>query len=117
MANETKAGAGQVNRVLLLVVGLLIGFIGGYAIGHQGAPSGAGALDAITAAADCPHELDPADRDILAGFICPATQCSDALLHCHCEIAHQIKDRVKQLLAEGKSPEEVRAEVKTKDDL
>lgn len=112
MTNQTKAKTPPVNSLLLLFVGLLVGFIAGYAISHQGAPPGTAAIDAASRSASCPHELAAGDRHILEGFICPSPQCTDPVLDCHCETAHQIKDRVKQLLAEGKPPEEVRAEVK-----
>lgn len=117
MTDQTKARSGQISGVLLLVVGLLAGFVGGYAIGQRGAPAGPLVLDSPTATSDCPHELDPGDQDILAGFICPAPQCADPLLTCHCDIAHQIKDEVKQMLADGQSPDEVREEIRAKHKL
>ena len=112
MTNQTKAQAPRANTLLFLLVGLLVGFIAGYAISRQGAPPGTTAIDAASVSARCPHELDAGDRHILEGFICPSPQCTDPVLDCHCETAHRIKDRVKQLLAEGKPPEEVREEVK-----
>ena len=115
MSNQSRTG--QVSSALLLLVGLLAGFIGGYAISHRGTPPAASALDAVAAAGNCPYELAPADRDILEGFKCPAVTCSDLLLDCHCEVAHKIKQTVKQLLAEGKSPEEVRSEVRAQYNL
>ena len=107
----TKTNAVPVSSVLLLVVGLLAGFIGGYAIARQGAPATPISYNLGSPTSDCQHELDPADRSILVGFICPAPACNDAVLDCHCDIAHQIKDRVKALLAEGKPLEDVRREI------
>jgi len=111
VANETTVKTGQANIILLLLVGLLVGFIGGYVVGNQGAPAGAGSFDLGNPATTCPHELDPGDRHILAGFVCPAPECADQILDCHCATAHQIKDQVKQLLAEGRSPEEIRTQI------
>ncbi len=107
----TRTNAMPVSSVLLLVVGLLAGFIGGYAIARQGAPATPVSYNLGSPTSDCQHELDPADRSILAGFICPAPACNDPVLDCHCDIAHQIKDRVKALLAEGKPQENVRSEI------
>ena len=108
----TKTNAVPVSSVLLLVVGLLAGFIGGYAIARQGAPATPVSYNFGSSTSDCQHELDPADQSILEGFICPAPQCADALLTCHCETAHQIKDQVKDLLRQGNTDEEIRREIK-----
>jgi hypothetical protein len=109
----TKTSSTPISGVLLLVVGILAGFIGGYAIARQGAPVSA---DIQTLGqpqtGDCPHNLEPGDRPILAGFICPAPECTDPVVDCHCELAHRIKDQVKVLLREGKSHEEIRAEIR-----
>lgn len=114
---ESKSTAGPVSGVLLLIVGLLAGFIGGYAIARQGAPATPVTSNTLNPAANCQHALDPADRPVLTGIICPSPECTDPLLDCHCDIAHQIKDRAKELLAQGKSHEEVRREIKLQYDL
>jgi len=106
-----------VSSALLFLVGLMAGFVGGYAISHRGAPPAAAALDAVTRATADPYALAPADRDIIEGFKCPAPMCSDLILDCHCDTANRIKQTVKQLLSEGKSPEEVRSEVRAQFNL
>jgi hypothetical protein len=111
MASQNGKSGGQVSNVLLLIVGLLAGFIGGYAIAHQGSPATGIAPNALAGASTCQYELDPADQGIIAGFICPAPECTDPLLGCHCETAHQIKQRVKNLLASGVSPDEARTQI------
>jgi hypothetical protein len=117
MLSEQKTRGGQVNKILLLVVGLLAGFIGGYAVARHGAPATGIASGALTGSTTCQWELDPADQDIIAGFICPSPQCTDPLAGCHCETAHQVKKRVKDLLAAGKTPDEVRAEIQAEYNL
>ena len=92
---------------LVLVVSLLIGGIAGYMVGQRGR---FGARTA-TAQGPCPHELSPADAYIIAGFTCPAPICQDLLADCHCELAHEIKDRVKQELGQGKDGTTIRAEL------
>jgi len=117
MANQVRPQGGQVSSILLLIVGLLAGFIGGYAISHQGATTTGSARNALTGASTCQFELDPADQDIIAGFICPAPECADPLSGCHCDIAHQIKQQVKNLLAGGVSPEDVRSQIQAEYNL
>lgn len=101
----------QVNAILMALVGLLIGFIGGYWAGRGTAlPAGNVATQATTA--ECPHSLDQKDRYILAGFRCPGTETAQTLLlDCHCPTAHGIMDQVKSELAAGKRGETVREEL------
>jgi len=117
MASQVKPQGGQVSGILLLILGLLAGFIGGYAISHRGAPTTGFAPNTLSGASDCQFELAPADQGIIAGFICPAPECTDPLLGCHCETAHQIKQRVKNLLASGVSPEVARSQIQAEYNL
>lgn len=97
-----------VNAILMALVGLLIGFIGGYFIG-RGNPLPASTVATQAAVAACPHELEVKDNWIIAGFRCPGTETAQVLvLDCHCPTAHGIKDMVKSELAAGKTGEEVR---------
>jgi hypothetical protein len=104
-----------VNAVLIGLVGILIGFIGGYWIGQSRAPAGAGQTGFFgqqTGAVTCPHELDPEDVSVIAGFRCPGTDDAQILLNdCHCAVAHGIKDLIKSELAAGKTHEEIRAQI------
>lgn len=102
-----------VNTVLMALVGLLVGFIGGYWIGQHNQPATA----ALTAAAQpgqvfCPHDLEPKDTWIEAGFRCPGTDTVQAVLaNCHCPTAHGIKDKIKAELAAGKKGDEIRRDL------
>jgi cytochrome c-type biogenesis protein CcmH/NrfF len=104
-----------VNAILIGLVGVLIGFIGGYMIGQNNAPvaaTSAGAVFGQQSTANCPHNLEAKDIGILAGFRCPGTEDSQVLLtDCHCGVAHGIMDLTKAELAAGKSPEEIRGRV------
>ena len=101
----------SVNPILMALVGLLIGFIGGYWAGHSTTlPAGSVATQATTA--ECPHSLEQQDRYILAGFRCPGTDGAQVLLlDCHCPTAHGIMDQVKSELAAGKAGEVIREEI------
>jgi hypothetical protein len=108
MAEKTSTRGTPISSILLLIVGLLTGFIGGYAIARQGAPATPVTFNSGNQTANCPHALDAADAPVLEGLICPAPNCSDPVLTCHCATAHQIQDQAKALLAEGKTHEEAR---------
>ncbi len=109
---QQKASFFQANSVLLLVVGLLAGFIGGYAFSRQGAPvQQPPTLTANPSTANCPHQLDPGDQHIIAGLQCPDPGCTQQIGVCHCDRCHQIEDRVKVLLADGVDPEQVREQI------
>jgi hypothetical protein len=107
MTTGTPDRPSPLNLLLVLILSLLVGFISGYLFGQRG-PISAGT---VTAQGPCPHELGPEDEYIIAGWSCPAPACQDPLLTCHCELAHQIKDRVKQELGQGKDGTEIRAEL------
>ncbi|HUU46759.1 MAG TPA: hypothetical protein VM118_13600 [Acidobacteriota bacterium] len=103
-----------VNAILIALVGILIGFIGGYWIGQSRAPVGgaAGLTTAQQGAVTCPHSLDPKDLDIIAGFRCPGTDDAQVLLSdCHCAVSHGIHDLVKAELATGKTHAEIRQQL------
>ena len=104
MTDSTTAPSGSINLLLVLTAALLLGFLGGFLVGQRGPISAA----TTTVAGPCPNELDPADAYIIAGFICPAPACQDQLSSCHCDIAHKVKDQVKQELGQGKAGSEVR---------
>lgn len=103
-----------VNAVLMALVGILVGFIGGYLVGQdRGAAGTFGAAGAnpfqTSATANCPHSLDAKDNWILAGFRCPNTDESQALLSdCHCTLSHAIHDLVKADLQGGKAGQDIR---------
>ena len=88
----------SVNPILILLLAVLLGGIAGYVFSSGGKI----AATSNTATAPCPHELGPADEYIIAGFTCPSPACQDGLIECHCEVAHNIKDKVMQELAQGK---------------
>ena len=104
----------SVNAILIGLVGILIGFIGGYLIGQSNAPVAAVTQGAKfgQATANCPHNLELKDLGILAAFRCPGTDDSQVLLtDCHCPVAHGIMDLTKSELAAGKTPETIRGRV------
>ncbi len=103
----------KVNTALMLIVGLLVGFIGGYLIGQTN-PGGipAASVASQTGATQCPHALAEQDRWILAGFRCPGSDALQAALaDCHCVVAHGIQDRVKSELEAGRTGEQIRQEL------
>ncbi|HEX9750862.1 MAG TPA: hypothetical protein VGB22_06220 [candidate division Zixibacteria bacterium] len=109
--DDTQPGQqGGVNLALVLVVSLLLGFVGGFLFGQNG-PAAAGV--ATTVINRCPHTLDLEDQYILAGFKCPNPADQVPLNGCHCMLAHQIMDRVKDELGQGKSGSEIRREIET----
>ena len=103
-----------VNAVLIGLVGILVGFIGGYLIGQGNAPVAVANQAAAFGqpASNCPHNLELQDISVLAGFRCPGTEDSQTLLtDCHCGVSHGIMDLTKSELAAGKSHEEIRTQV------
>lgn len=64
-----------------------------------------------TLGGSCPYDLSPANAFLVAGRICPGSDCSNDLDVCHCRVAHSLKTRIKQLLLEGKSPDTIRDEI------
>ncbi len=109
--NGSKTNA--VNPVLIAMVGLLVGLIGGYWIGHSNlVPISSGTLPVASTTANCPHTLESKDAWILADFRCPGTDATQApLLNCHCLVAHGIMDLVKSKLAAGTAGEEIQADL------
>lgn len=105
--NGTRSSA--INATLVALVGLLIGFIGGYLIGQSRPQVPANTLTSQTTPVKCPHDLEPKDAWIEAGFRCPGTDTVQVLLSdCHCPVAHALKDRIKAELAQGKPGQEIR---------
>ena len=107
--NGTKGN--PINAILMALVGLLVGFIGGYLIG-QSRPQPVAQLATVAgqnAPVNCPHDLEPQNAWIEAGFRCPATDTVQVLLSdCHCAVAHALKDRIKADLSQGKQGAEIR---------
>lgn len=103
-----------INAILIALVGVLVGFIGGYVIGQSRAPvstaaTAAGLFPGQGGITNCPHSLETKDIGIIAGFRCPGTDDSQVLLaDCHCPVAHGIEDLVKAEVAAGKTPAEIR---------
>ena len=83
----------SINLLLILTVALLIGFASGLLAARSGPLT---ARVATTVINRCPHTLDINDEYILAGFICPNPADLIPLSGCHCTLAHQIMDRVKE---------------------
>ena len=96
-----------VSLPLVLIASIMVGFVGGYLFGQQGPI----AASTQTTTGPCPNELDPADAYIIAGFVCPAPACQDQMSACHCEIAHDVKNQVKQELGQGKEGSRIRADL------
>lgn len=109
MTTEKSQSTLPASPILLILVGILAGFVGGFFVGQQGPMAvTAGAV----AAGPCPDELAQVDEYIIAGFICPIPPCQDELLTCHCEGAHKMKNKIKQELAQGKDGLIIREELK-----
>jgi hypothetical protein len=109
--NGQKSNA--VNVILIALVGLLIGFIGGYWIGQK-TQTGASVTGVSPTGTNttCPHDLEAKDQWILVGFRCPGSDTAQvALPGCHCNTAHGIKDFVKAELASGKNGQAIREEL------
>jgi len=103
------AKSSTINAILMALIGLLIGFIGGYLIGQGRPQAPVTTLATQTAPTNCPHDLESKDAWIEASFRCPGTDTVQVLLSdCHCPIAHALKDRIKAELAQGKQGQEVR---------
>lgn len=108
MAESMMKKVGQVNLVLVTLLGILIGGIGGFMVGVRGPI--AVTADPGVAPPD-PFALSPADEYIIAGFSCPAPACQDPLLTCHCDEANRVKTSVKEELQLGKDGATVREEL------
>jgi hypothetical protein len=108
MSENAGRKSGSLNLALVMVLGLLAGFIGGYMVGQHG-PIAVTADPGV--APPCPFELSAADEYIIAGFSCPAPVCQDPLLTCHCDEAHEIKTKIKQELGQGKDGSVIREEL------
>ena len=105
MSPPTDKPSGSINPALVLLASLLVGFSGGYLVGQRG-PIAAVSMQAVVRG--CPHQLDPADQYIIAGFQCPNPADMRPLQDCHCDLAHQIKDWIKEELSKGKDGPEIR---------
>jgi cytochrome c-type biogenesis protein CcmH/NrfF len=109
--NDQKSGS--MNTVLMAVVGLLIGFIGGYFIGQHNSPATSQALLAQTAnTTTLPPQLQSKDEWIVAGFRCPNTDTVQiSVLDCQCYVSRGIKDHVNAELTAGKTGDQIRSEL------
>jgi len=128
-----------IGMAALVVVSLGVGFVAGYITGGgrvaaAPAPAGSeippapghpGATQAQAAAVDghtvgpggavaCIYDLAVKDQWILSGMtcICKEPHCNRTpLLACHCDNAHSMKTLAKQMIVEGKSAQEIGAEL------
>lgn len=103
-----KEKNGRVSPILIILAGLLVGFVAGFLFGQQG-PIAVTAAPGV--APPCPFELSAADEYIIAGFSCPSPACQDPLLTCHCDEAHKIKTKIKEELQLGKDGSVIREEL------
>jgi hypothetical protein len=108
MPENARRESGPVNLLLVALLGVLVGSIGGYMVGQHG-PIAVTADSGV--APPCPFELSAADEYIIAGFSCPAPACQDPLHSCHCDMAHEIKTKIKQELGQGKDGAAIREEL------
>ena len=108
MTEQARRKSGPVNILLVALLGLLVGSMVGYTVGRHGPM--AVAADPGIAPPD-PFALSAEDEYIIAGFSCPAPACQDPLLTCHCDVANDIKTKVKQELGQGKEGSVVRQEL------
>ena len=115
MSEENLSGQSpqSINLWLILTVALLIGFASGLMAARSGPLT---ARVATTVINRCPHTLDINDEYILAGFICPNPADLIPLSGCHCTLAHQIMDRVKEELGHGIEGAEIRRTIEAEYD-
>jgi hypothetical protein len=92
---------------VLLVAALFVAFVGG----HLASRSQAVARQRQVGLYHCPYELPASQSHILAGFECPNADCERPVGECHEDAAHRIQSMVKDLLLQGRSPEQIRAEI------
>ncbi len=105
MANQQNAS--RINTFLVLVVGLLVGGIAGYIVGH----SGAGTAAVGTAQLNLNDVLSSEDAWIVEGLTCPMAGCANPLLTCQGELPRRIRDWVNSQLAAGRPGQDIRAEI------
>jgi cytochrome c-type biogenesis protein CcmH/NrfF len=92
---------------LLTVVALFVAFVGG----HLASRSHAVVRQRQVGMYHCPYELPASQSYILAGFQCPELNCERPVGECHSDAAHRVQSMVKDLLLQGRSPEQIRAEI------
>ncbi len=100
--------ADRSNKTLLLLVGILSGFIAGYLVGQQGRlesiPATVVALDSAIA---------PENDWIVDGLTCPAPGCMNPLQSCQSDISRRIRNWVNEQLRAGRSGHDIRQEIIT----
>lgn len=106
--NAARNAIAGVSPPLMLVFSLLLGGIAGFVVG-QGGPI-ASSVNVQTGTD--PTLLSPLDEYIIAGFRCPSPACPTCELKtCECEQSQQIREKVKQELAQGKDGTVIRQEL------
>ena len=93
--------------VLTSLVALAIGFAGGY---WTAGPSTAHAQQ-HAAHVNCSFQLPQSQQYIIAGLRCPEPGSTDLVVDCHCDQCHRIQSTVKDMLLQGRSPEQIRAAI------
>ncbi len=105
---NTQTGA-RINSLLLLVIGLLVGVITGYMIGHSQNPGQAARLTNPTTLLN--DQLAKENQWIVEGLNCPMAGCTNPLLEDSGDLSRQIRDWVNGQLAAGRSGQDIRAEI------
>jgi hypothetical protein len=96
----------------IIVLAFLVGLLGGFILGREFQPAGAGQRSAMPTAADIP--LPPDLVRLASTWKCPCGQCKDRLLDCVCSQSRgalEIKRFMLDLQKEGTLPEAIRQKV------
>ncbi len=105
----TNSGtSGNINKVLVVLVGLLAGLITGYAIGHKTYPTNRAAMSQTFQR----NEVIAAENAwIVDGLTCPMPGCTNPLSICQSDIARSIRVWVNEQLKLGRPGEDIRSEI------
>ncbi|GAB4314187.1 MAG: hypothetical protein Kow0074_01050 [Candidatus Zixiibacteriota bacterium] len=105
MASEDNAS--RINAFLILIVGLLVGGIAGYVVGHSSVNTSV----AGTAYLNLNDVISNENAWIVEGLTCPMPGCTNPLLTCQGELPRRIRDWVNSQLAVGRPGQDIRAEI------
>lgn len=105
MASQDNAS--RINAFLILIVGLLVGGIAGYIVGHSNVNTTA----VGTAQLSLNDVLSNDNAWIVEGLTCPMAGCTNPLLTCQGELPRRIRDWVNSQLATGRPGQDIRAEI------